>query len=180
MTREEIINEYFEFMVGIVCRNRFPEHISYRKLLTHLHKTRFRYSIIQDKNRAEEGIDLRWRFALAQGYEDIYEDALTGPCSVLEMMVALALRCEENFMDDPRYGDRTAQWFWEMVVNLGLGPMRDDNFDRLYVIDTLERFLDRDYEPDGRGGLFTIRNCDRDVRTMEIWHQLCYYLDNFV
>lgn len=180
MTREEIINEYFEFMAGIVCRNRFPEQISYRKLLTHLHKTRFRCTIPQDRNRADDGIDLRWRFALAQGYEDVYEEVLTGPCSVLEMMVALALKCEENFMDDPRYGDRTAQWFWEMVVNLGLGPMRDDNFDRLYVIDTLERFLDRDYEPDGRGGLFTIRNCDRDVRTMEIWHQLCYYLDNFV
>ena len=26
-------------------------------------------------------------------------------------------------MTDPQYGDRTGQWFWEMVVNLGLADM---------------------------------------------------------
>ena len=179
MTREQLNNDYFESLVGIVCRTRFPEGVSYRKLLTYLHNTDFRYVMPRDKNRAEGGKDLRWRFALACGYEDIYEDMLTGPCSVLEMMVALALVCEEQ-MDDPLYGDRTAQWFWSMVVSLGLGSMMDSRFDARYVEDVIERFLDRDYEPDGRGGLFTIRNCDRDVRDMEIWHQLCYYLDGMV
>lgn len=178
--RDQIINDYFEMLVGIVCRNRFPESISYRKLLTHLHNTRFRWIIPRDKNRAEEGICLRWRFALVHGYQDIYEEVLTGPCTVLEMILALAIRCEENFMDDPAYGDRTAQWFWGMIANLGLGPMTDDNFDRRYVIDVLERFMDRDYEPDGRGGLFTIKDCDRDLRTMEIWNQLCRYIDNIM
>ncbi len=166
-------------LVGIVCRNRFPEGVSYRKLLTHLHNTRFRWTILRDKNRAKDGINMRWRFALAHGYEDIYEDILTGPCSVLEMMVALAFSCEE-IMDDPAYGDRTAQWFWGMVVNLGLGSMNDRNFDRAYVIAVLERFMDREYEPDGRGGLFTIKDCDRDLRTIEIWHQVCRYFDSMM
>lgn len=183
MAREELKlfldDEYFETLVSISCGTRFPEEISYRKLLAYLHGTEFRYVMHRDKNRAEGGKDLRWRFALAHGYEDIYEDVLTGPCSVLEMMVALALACEEQ-MDDPQYGDRTSQWFWNMIVSLGLGSMSDRNFDEEYVVETIERFLNREYEPNGRGGLFTIRDCDRDVRDMEIWHQLCYYIDSMM
>lgn len=179
MTRDQIIDEYFETLVGIVCGRRFIDDISYRKLLAHLHRTDFRWSIPMDGNRADQGKALRWRFAMIKGYEDIYEEVLTGPCSVLEMMVALAIQCEDS-MEDARYGDRTAQWFWSMVVNLGLGPMTDDYYDSQYVTDVIERFLNREYEPDGAGGLFRLRHCKRDVREMEIWHQLCQYMDGFV
>jgi hypothetical protein len=91
------------------------------------------------------------------------------------MMVALASECEET-MDDPNVGDRTGQWFWGMIVNLGLGSMADYNFDYDYVDGVIQRFLNREYEPNGRGGLFTIRNCTEDLRTVEIWSQLCWYL----
>lgn len=43
------------------------------------------------------------------------------PCSVLEMIIALAIRLEEHIMDDPDIGNRTGQWFWDMIVSLGLG-----------------------------------------------------------
>lgn len=180
MIRDQIRDEYFESLVCLVCRNRFVDGISYRRLLSQLHMIPFRWIIPADSDRAERGKDLRWRFALAHGYEDCYRTALEGPCSVLEMMVALALFCEEQIMSDTAYGDRTAQWFWGMAVNMGLGTMTDDRFDRRYVIQVVDRMLDRQYEPDGKGGLFRIRNCDKDVRTMEIWHQLCHYLDTFV
>ena len=39
-------------------------------------------------------------------------------CSVLEMMVALAICCEETYMDNPNIGNRTGQWFWNMVKNI--------------------------------------------------------------
>ena len=102
------------------------------------------------------------------------------PCSVLEMMVALAIRCEESIMDNPVYGDRTGQWFWNMIVSLGLGSMTDEMYDRDYVDNIVDRFLDRDYSPDGRGGLFTIRNCEYDLRDVEITHQLYWYLDTIM
>lgn len=182
--KDELSNEYFEWMCSIVCGNRFSRNISYRKLLMHLHNTKFRYSIPKDENRAEDGVDLRYRFTILHGYSDYeYEDTseyLNEPCSVLEMMVALAIRCEESIMDNTDFGDRTGQWFWEMIVSLGLGSMSDDTFDRVYVENTIERFLNREYEPNGKGGLFTIKNCDRDLRTMEIWFQLCYYLDTII
>lgn len=131
----------------------------------------------RDENRAEDGIALRRRFACFLGYDDL-SDYLDGPCSILEMMAALAIRCEENIMDDTSFGDRTGQWFWGMISSLRLGAMDDDHFNKAYVRAVVERFLDRNYEPNGRGGLFTIRNCDYDLRDAEIWHQLCWYLDS--
>lgn len=164
-------------MLEIVCGENHPESLSYRKLLAVLHNTEFVYSIPKDENRAEDGLSLRYRFALLKGDGDLAE-CLTGPCSIFEMMVALSIRCEENIMDDPSVGDRTAQWFWEMIANLGLNSMTDDRYDRRFVEDVISRFLDRDYEPDGKGGLFRVRNCRRDLRTVEIWYQLCWYLDS--
>ena len=102
---------------------------------------------------------------------------IDGPCSVLEMMVALAMSCE-NIMNDPQIGDRTGQWFWNMIISLGLGSMTDIRFDKEYCLEVIYRFLDREYEPDGKGGLFTIRNCDTDLRNVGIWYQTCWYLNN--
>ena len=177
---DNIRNQYFNWIYDLICHDRFSDDISYLKLITYLHNVEFRYSIAMDKNRAADGTDLRWRFVWETKKIDIYEDLsyLEGPCSVLEMMVALAIRCEETIMDDTRYGNRTSQWFWGMVTNLGLGSMTDDAFDRRYVSNVVNRFLDREYEPDGRGGLFTIRDRDQDLRDVEIWYQLCWYLDN--
>ena len=83
-------------------------------------------------------------------------------------------------MDDPRVGDRTGQWFWGMITNLGLGSITDDRFDEQYVDSVIIRFMERNYEPNGKGGLFTIRNCDCDLRRVDIWKQLCWYLDSIV
>ena len=77
-------------------------------------------------------------------------------------------------------GIRTGQWFWTMLTNLGLGGMTDDNFNRLIADKIISTFLKRKYDPDGKGGLFRIRNCDRDLRKVEIWRQLCWYLDSII
>lgn len=181
MNENTIINKYFRWLFGLVCENRFPNEVSYRKLLTRLHDTEFTYIIPMDRNRAKDGINLRYRFALDEGYEDVSDmimDILDGPCSVFEMILALAIRCEEDTMDNPCFGDRTAQWFWGMITCLGLGSMIDTRFDRDFVDDTIETFLNREYEPDGRGGLFHIRNCPDDLRNVQIWSQLNWYLDS--
>ena len=144
-----------------------------------MHNTNFRYTISNDKNRASDGIDLRYSFALSQGCEDepeLITDYVEGPGSVFEMMGALAQRCE-SVMDDPKIGDRTGQWFWGMINNLGLGGMNDNRYDEQYVDDVINTFLDREYKSNGKGGLFTIRNCEYDLREVEIWYQLCWYLD---
>lgn len=179
--RDEIRNDYFGWLYNKVCGRRYSERISYRKLLMLLHSINFRYSIPMDGNRADDGVNLRYRYTIEQGFVNHYESTiayLDFPCTVLEMMVALAIKCEENIMDDPSIGDRTAQWFWGMVVNLGLGSMTDEKYDKIEATRIIDRFLDRGYEPNGQGGLFMIRNTNVDLRTVEIWHQLCWYLDS--
>ena len=148
--QDEISNRYFEWIVDLVGNGE-----SYRRLLTRLHQIEFIFLIPKDENRAKDGLDLRYRFALDSGMMDA-EDYLDDPCSVLEMIAALALRCEES-VDDPLYGDRTSQWFWKMINNLGLGYMTDDRFDIDEVDYVIDKFLHREYSPDGHGGLFVIK-----------------------
>lgn len=178
MTHSKVRDDYFEWMYNKVCQNRYDNGITYRKLLSYLHRVEFTYMLRNDEDRAYDGIQLRHRYALL--FEDDYEYVRYclggGPCSVLEMIVALAIRCEESIMDDPQIGDRTGQWFWDMMVSLGLGSMTDSRFDECYIYDTIMRFMDRDYSPDGHGGLFTIRNCEMDVSRLPIWTQMCYFL----
>lgn len=62
---KELNNEYFEWMCQLVYDERYIRRLSYQKLLNHLHNIDFQYSLPMDGNRAEDGIDLRYRF----GYE---------------------------------------------------------------------------------------------------------------
>ena len=182
MNREELNELYFDWMYRLVRNGKPSTRASYRKLLRSLHSADFTYEIPMDDNRAEDGIDLRYRF----GDENHYDDAMIAaylddrPCSVLEMMIALAIRCEEHIMDDPDIGDRTGLWFWGMVSNLGLADMSDTKFNFSHVEDAVRRFLDRAYGRNGEGGLFTVKRNRYDMRSVEIWYQMCWYLDKFV
>ena len=175
LEEERVRSDYFEWMYDLMCEDRFTRSVSYRQLLTFLHEIEFVYFVPYDENRAVDGITLRYRYCQIHDCEDM-EYCLSGPCSVLEMMVALAIRCE-GIMDNPMKGDRTSQWFWEMITNLGLGSMSDDNFNEWLVNDVVTRLLERDYDFDGRGGLFRVRGTRRDMRTTEIYHQLLAYIN---
>lgn len=179
MLNNDIYEQYFNWLCDIVNVST----VSYDKLLRLLHRIKFRWGNIRDKNRAEDGTDLRFRFR--KSIDGLSRNEVLNwhdeePCSVLEMMIALAIRAEEQIMDNPQVGNRTTQWFWSMVASLGLTGMSDDMFDLIEAKDIIERFLNREYSPDGKGGLFTIRDCEYDLRDVEIWTQLCWYLDRFV
>ena len=166
--------------MDIVCNGRFGDEsgqLAYNKLLSKLFDVEFTWTIEMDANRAEDGLELRSRFLYNElGREtDIY-----GPCSVLEMLVALSLRAEENIAMDDDIGDRTGQWFWGMITNLGLGAMYDWRYDERFVDECLDRWMNHDYAPNGRGGLFTVHHCNKDMRTAEIWYQLNWYLNDFL
>lgn len=179
MATNEMNRQYFEWMYEIVFDVRFSKDMSYRRLLTNLHRVPFTYIIPMDKNRAEDGIGLRYRFGRENGYShaDVVERLDNRPCSVLEMMIALAIRCEEHIMEDSDLGDRTGQWFWNMIVNLGLVAMTDDRFDIQRFKEIIDCFLARKYKRNGRGGLFAVDHCRKDMRTVEIWYQMFLWLE---
>lgn len=176
-----IEEEYFEWICNLIC-DRGHSKLSYKKLLLYLYDKQFNYIIEMDGNRAADGEDLRYRFGYICGYNDNYisSELDNKPCSVLEMMVALALRCEEHIMEDTNYGDRTSKWFWGMIDSLGLSDMYNDRFNLSYANVIMNRFMNRNYDRNGRGGLFTVKNPEHDMRSTEIWYQMCMYLNTFV
>lgn len=182
MVQEDLQNRYFEWMYQITCGGNIYRHLTYRKLLMFLHNVEFTYILRLDANRAQDGISFRYRFGYEDGYDSSYIERYLDVrnCSVLEMMVALAFRVEEQIMDDDEYGNRTSQWFWNMIVSLGLGGMDDSNFDEDLAAEIIFRFLNRDYEPSGRGGLFTLENYNSDVRELDIWSQCMWHLDEII
>lgn len=177
MSIDALKQEYFDWMCSMVGAD--DSHIH---LLNRLNQVPFSYTIPMDANRESDGFDLRYLFACAKDYPHpmVAHILDCSPCSVLEMMVALAHRCESQFMSDPEIGDRTSQWFWGMICSLGLDEATDDNYDEQFVDTVLDRFLNREYERDGKGGLFTIKGTTEDLRQVEIWYQMCWYLNSIL
>lgn len=181
MTKEEFNNEYLKWMYNCVCNDRYSK-TTYHELFSYLYANEFEYILPMDGNRAEDGIDLRYRFGRENGYPDYMTASYLDdkPCSILEMMLALAIRCEEHIMENSYYGDRSGQWFWEMIVCLGLGHMTDKNFDVKYVDSVIDIFLNRKYERNGKGGLFEISDQSKDMRKTDIWYQMCFHLNEII
>lgn len=157
----------------------------YHRLFSFLFNTPFVPSMEMDEVRANDAIDLRYSYADTYKIPyDIVDRDLGGQmhqCSMLEMMVALALRMENHIMEDASYGNRTGQWFWSMIVSLGLDGMDDVNFDDHKAESVVARFNSRSYEPSGKGGLFTIQNPNIDMRQYDIWYQMQNWIsENFI
>ena len=122
-----------------------------------------------------DGLQLRYRFFLRTGI-NVMDDRR--PCSMLEMMAALSWRIEEDIMDNPVIGNRTPQWFWHMIAVMGLNGQYDGNFNEDVVNAAIDRVISRKYAYNGDGGLFKVNNPLRDMRTVEIWCQMLWYIDS--
>ena len=169
--------KYFNWLCSF-----FSNKDKYWNLLTDLYNKEFVYIFVMDGNRAEDGINLRYRFEREFNY---LPGSVTGyfgsrSCSVLEMMVALGLRCEETIMTDDHYGNRTSYWLNSMISSLGLYTFTDDNYDHDSVDYILDRFLNRQYKPNGEGGLFVVNDRSVNMRSIEIWTQMNWYLNNYI
>lgn len=143
----------------------------YSKLLQTLYLIDYTFDNDMDQNRAYDGLSLRNYYA----DENQTSEGIIDPCSVLEMMVALAIKCED-IMCDPSKDDRTYYWFEEMLDSLNLTDQDDYNFDQGQVERRISIFLNKQYDANGRGGLFTILNADIDMRTKDIWYQMQAFL----
>lgn len=168
MMNPATLSKYLRNIIRLVYDNRFGK--SYNELMFYLYSREFVWSIPMDENRAKDGIALRDKY----GYPD---DPNSAPCSVLEMLIALARRIEIQLKTNYEEGDRTGQWFWIMITNLGLNEMDDEHFNLEVADFMINRFLNRDYKYNGEGGaLFVVDNPVTDMREVEIWFQMNWYL----
>ena len=158
--------EYLEWLV------RKMDGDEYRRLFSTMLSREFTYFVSNDDNRASDGINLR----------DIFFDE-TGilvdmkiPCSILEMMVALSIRCEIDIIGIPGE-EKISRLFWIMIRNLDLDWCTDARFDYDFVKEKMDILVERRYGRTGFGGLFPILDhAKEDMRKTEIWYQMNYYI----
>lgn len=164
--------DYFEWLLGKIAVDPTKnEHIQGFKWLF---ATDFQWSHKLDANRAADGVDLRSTFAYEYGYSypEVREALLDKQCSWLEMMVGLAMRCEDSIMGNDEFGDRTPHWFNVMIDSLGLYLDCSEDDEAI-----LKRCAARKYEQDGEGGLWWVKGTKKNLRRMQIWDQMCEYLN---
>lgn len=179
MKEYELVNDYFEWMYRLVC-GEGGRNLSFRKLLMRLYDLDYQYTLPMDENRWTDGVQLRYRYGREHNIPEsvIASELDTRPCSMLEMMLALSLRCEETIMIDDHFGDRTGQWFWNMISSLGLGGETDRNFRAAHVDAVVDRFNNRRYSPNGEGGLFRVNDRNINLLNMDIWYQMQAYIND--
>lgn len=156
----------------------------YIGLLDLLYETPFRWVIKSDKNRAADGIDWRWMFCQECDYDLNELNELIGDdCTVLEMLVGLAFKVANDVVGDIYKGDRTPDWFWRFIKNLGLDGCYGDYLPvefRVHAMAKLNKWMNRDIGYDGSGGLFPLKNPPGDERKVEIMYQMYAYVhENF-
>ncbi len=175
-----IREDYFNWLVDLTC-GWCSEYGDYSELMSYLFSRQFYYIIRHDDNRAVDGEDLRFRFVESTDeytYRDVYL-YLMRPCNVLEMMAALAIRCEDHIMGDPSEDDKTHIWFWSMIQSMGLDGMSNGYFNEPKAEQIVTDMLERKYDKNGNGGLFRINDRTKDMRKVEIWCQLSWFLKEY-
>lgn len=176
MEHNDISRRYFEWLYDLGFHVSKRNHISYKKVAWLLFDTEFTWTIPLDENRASDGLYLRIEFA-----NDVYGDSgmaknIHGGCSVLELMVGLALRAERDFTGTMAGKPDIHHWISDMFSSTGLVEYDDNNFDHPRVSRIVSTVIDRTYSKNGKGGLFYIPKVDADMTELELWSQLMRYI----
>lgn len=176
----DIEQDYFHWLCEAI--NADHERDSYWLVLKDLHRRSFVPMIEHDDNRESDGLELREEY-LRDIQADKY-DRISGDCSILEMMIALAKRMDfetSAVFDGGSPKNQTSYWFWDMMHNLKLDLADDATYSQIggreYVDAVVDDLVNREYEADGSGGLFPLTTAYEDQRDVEIWYQMAAYLN---
>lgn len=182
--------EYFKWLHESIDPKKLVGD-EYLPVLEKLFTTEFRWmkKYFDDENRAKDGEYLRKRFmesdriyrdALRNEFEDMKSKGIdpnvfhwfyVKPCSCLEMMVALAIKIEYDFMSLPGE-ENIPKWFWGFVSNIGIGPYNPDINDMRYVEERINKWLNRRYLTNGEGGIFVVHSDGFDMPKLELRKQM--------
>lgn len=156
--------EYYEWLVSQI---HIPNGKNYGNLFERMHNLEFVWTVPNDDNRVQDGLDLRPEFL--DGRRD--KLALT-VVTFLEVLVGLSRRVAFTAGGDP------AKWAWKLLKNLRLHKAHDPWYDEMEqrVGDILDAVIWRTYQPDGRGGFFPLVEPDKDQTQVEIWYQMNAYV----
>ena len=174
MSSSSLDDRYLRWLYGQVgsvnARQKARTHWS---LLRQLNETIFVAIVPHDENRIADAKDLRYEFLAETEDEQGDLEWMRSPCSALELFIVLARQLAFEMDDSPQV------WFWHLLEVLNLEGYNDRDYNedaQKEVSRCMDRVIWRTYSPDGRGGLFPLRDAHRDMRKIELWYQLNAYL----
>ena len=174
MSTETLDERYLNWLYGQVASVKTRHKVrTFWSLFRQLYKTIFVAIVPHDENRIADCKDLRYEFLAEAEDEQGDLEWMRSPCSVLELLIILS-RILAFEMDD-----KAETWFWHLIEVLDLEQFNDREYNahsQEVIANTLDRVIWRTYMPNGHGGLFPLRNPDRDQRKVELWYQLNAYL----
>ena len=170
---EELWDDYFQYLIWRCGLQRMTKLTD---VFAILHNIPFTYILERDDNREEDGCDLRNEYNIPSEFSVEMEEAFFAHwCSVFEMLIGLAIRVDDEFIGDPA-DEHPEDFFIEMLENLGLTKFVGRRYREQDVIKIVQRWLDRQFDKDGRGSPFPVHHDHRDQRKIEIWDQMNSYI----
>ena len=164
---------YFDFLCDIVGHG-----YEYSSLLVSLHKLEFYSLVPNDDNRGVDGEKLREIFLDEVDPQGV-SSLPNGPCTVLEMLVGLAKRLEFDLFGS-KFERSEGECFWLLINNLGLEWCDNYRWEaenkEKEVEKRIQILLDREYFPDGKGGLFPLRVTHLNQQKVELWYQMSFWV----
>lgn len=187
---ESVADGYFMWLWELVGGN-YPEYSDKSTLFYILCNLNFRLCLDEDENRLVDGYDYRYFYSEDVGipYRFINEK-LQFPSTICEVLLGLASRCNE-IAGDVSKGDRTADFFWRLVKNLGLMCYTNDYFNQTNwgriveeeayeIVKICDIWMDRQFKFDGKGSPFPLKNPPGDERNTNLWYQMqAWIMENF-
>ena len=124
-----IETSYFQWLCTIIHADSFEK--SYYLLCGELFKYPFWVKVQRDINRANDGLGLRNEYFEEVGIDN--NGSLSEDCSMLELFIGIAKRMNDELMTEDS-GDKTHEYFWEMMRNLELDEFDDEKFGEIPVL----------------------------------------------
>lgn len=183
---QKIQEKYNEWMYSIIFGKDYTSRNYNLAVLEALNNVPFEYSMDLDANRQKDAQDLRYIFGQENDIHpaEICASLDTRAPSILEVMVSLIYRVKTTILCDFDSSEMPSnkEIFEHMIWSLGLSRYVGNcdfstNVLNAEVARVSQSLFARDYNYNGRGGLFTVENPRDDMRVTDIWYQFMWYLD---
>lgn len=170
---DELWDDYLQYLIW---RGGLQKMTKFGRLFEILHHINFEYILERDENREGDGVELRDDYSIPYCFDVELEEAFYDQkCSVLEMLIALSIRVDNEIIGDPSK-EHPEKFFMEMIENLGLDIFKGNQYRDADVIKIVRKWIDRKFNKNGIGSPFPLRYDCRDQRKLEIWDQMNAYI----
>lgn len=165
-TLTQVDYEYYEWLISQI---EVPNNgRTYTELFDLMHNMEFVWTVPNDDNRVQDGLDLRNEFINGEKLEL----AMAG-VTFLEVLIGLSRRAAFTAGGTPQ------RWAWKLIKNIRLNknpdPLTPEQSQK--VVECLEDVIWRTYKYNGVGGFFPLKNPNEDQTKVELWYQLNAYVN---